>query len=112
FQFHTGTIKRYNQSPNITEIFYNRIRKKHPDIGDGKLFHIIQKKMKRVLLFVLSTLFFIPLFDGCRKGGGDPLIFLRSRTKRLTGEWSCYVYSFNFNIIPETSANAPTRNTI
>lgn len=45
--------------------------------------------MKTITYFLLIA-FFLSIHHGCKKGEDDPLLSLRTRTERLSGEWVLY----------------------
>ncbi|MBW8048780.1 MAG: hypothetical protein FVQ77_00255 [Cytophagales bacterium] len=47
----------------------------------------MNKTIKKILAITAIALIAMPLFYSCKKGENDPFISLRSRDKRITGEW-------------------------
>lgn len=46
------------------------------------------KTQKRFLMTGLAVALALPVFQGCKKGEGDPFLSLSSRKARLAGEWT------------------------
>ncbi len=45
------------------------------------------KKINQILLAILVIAFAMPTLQSCKKGENDPMLSLKSRKARLTGEW-------------------------
>lgn len=59
--------------------------------------------MKKLVLIVITAAIMIPFFNSCKKGEEDPFLSLKSRDKRLQGEWTLKAYD-------ETSASKEVSN--
>lgn len=46
------------------------------------------KTMKNILIAIAASALVMPVFNGCKKGEGDPAISLKSRKSRVAGEWT------------------------
>jgi len=46
------------------------------------------KTTTKVLAAIVISTMVIPVFNGCKKGDGDPFLSLRSRKARVVGEWT------------------------
>jgi len=55
----------------------------------------MNKTVKKILAITAVALIAMPLFYSCKKGEEDPFISLRSRDKRITGEWKLTSASTN-----------------
>lgn len=44
----------------------------------------------KILTYFFILTFFLSIYYGCKKGEDDPLLSLRTRTERLSGEWVLY----------------------
>lgn len=46
------------------------------------------KTIKNTVLAIAAVAMVMPVFNGCKKGEGDPAISLKSRKSRVAGEWT------------------------
>lgn len=46
------------------------------------------KTFKKIMVVAIIVTFAIPVFNGCKKGDGDPWISFRSRKTRVVGQWT------------------------
>lgn len=67
------------------------------------------KTIKNSILAIAAAALVMPVFNGCKKGEGDPMISLKSRKARVAGEWTVATYEENSTTtFTPTSGSAST----